>query len=70
MNLLLLRFASFISNSVGLYLKVQNSQKKCLVEVIQAEENSIKFRLKIYSLKNIYIHNLNFLPKLMYNLCG
>lgn len=53
MNLLLLRFASFISNSVGLYLKIQNSQKTCPVEAIQAEENSIKFRLKIYNLKNI-----------------
>jgi hypothetical protein len=44
MNLLLLHFASFISNCVGLYLKVQNSQKTCPVEVIQVEENSIKFR--------------------------
>jgi len=39
-------------------------------EMIQAEENTIKFRLKMYSLKNIYIHNLNFVHKLTYNLCG
>lgn len=53
---------NLFSNS--LYLEVQNSQKRFPVEVIQTEENVIKFRLKIYSSKNIYIHNFNFFTEI------
>ena len=51
-------------------LKAQNSQKIFLGEVIKAEANIMKLHLKKYSLKNIYIQNLNFLQKLTYDLCG